>query len=189
MKKLTMILAATALAFPAAAGAQSQMRGPQGDVSLSQMQQRSAERFAALDANNDGRVTKAEMEAQREARRDARFDRLDTNDDGAISKAEMDAAREQRAAKRTERMANREGDAAKVRGKRGNRMGKGMRGGGFDRLDANNDGSVTLAEFQAPQIERFQRADANGDGVLTQAERQSARQAMRDQRRANRANR
>lgn len=188
MKKMTLMLAATALAIPAAAAAQPGPRAPQGDVTLEQMQQRSTERFQRLDRNGDGQVTKAEMEAQREARRDARFARMDTNNDGALTQAELETARDQRQKMRGERRgkrAERRGQPGQ-RGMRGMRMG---RGGGFDRLDANGNGSVTLAEFQAPQVERFQRIDANNDGTLTQAERQAAREQMRANRQNRRANR
>ena len=183
MKKLTLLLAAGALAIPAAAAAQPGPRAPQGDVTLAQMQQRSAEMFAKLDADGDGRVTTAEMAAQRQDRRDARFARVDANGDGALSKAEIEAARDQRQAKRAE---NGKGERMGKRG--GGKRGAMMRGG-LQRLDANGDGTVTLAEFQAPQVERFRRADANGDGTVTQAERQAAREAMREQRQARRGNR
>ncbi|WP_343345681.1 hypothetical protein WJT74_00715 [Sphingomicrobium sp. XHP0239] len=185
MKKMTLMLAATALAIPAAAAAQPNNRAPQGDVTLEQMQQRSAERFQRLDRNGDGQVSKAEMEAQREARRDARFARMDTNNDGALTQAELEAARDQRQQMRGERR----GDRAERRGQRGMRGMRMGRGGGFDRLDANGNGSITLAEFQAPQVERFQRIDTDNDGTLTQAERQAAREQMRANRQNRRANR
>jgi len=56
----------------------------------------------------------------------------------------------------------------------------GGKGGFLARLDANKDGKVTLAEFQAGPIAMFDRVDANKDGTITPAERQAARQAMRD---------
>jgi hypothetical protein len=36
--------------------------------------------------------------------------------------------------------------------------------------DANRDGQVTRAEFDAIRLQRFQAADSNGDGVLSEAE-------------------
>ena len=36
--------------------------------------------------------------------------------------------------------------------------------------DANRDGQVTRAEFDALRLQRFQAADTNGDGVLNEAE-------------------
>lgn len=187
MKKYTILAACAAFAFPAAAGAQQDR--PQGDVTLSEVQARAAERFAALDGNKDGRVTQAEITAAREARmaeRQARrFDRLDANDDGAVSEAEMQAARAARQAKRAERQ---DGESARRgRGQRGAmRGGRGI-GGGFDRLDANDDGAVTLAEYTAPMTQRFERVDADNNGTLTQAERQAARAAMRTERRQRRS--
>ena len=53
----------------------------------------------------------------------------------------------------------------------------------FEAMDANKDGSVTLAEFtaaQEKQIEkRFQKLDANGDGKLTKEELDSGRDRMK----------
>lgn len=37
----------------------------------------------------------------------------------------------------------------------------------FAEADANHDGQVSLAEFQAARAARFAKADRNGDGVLT----------------------
>ena len=180
MKKITLILAASALAIPAAGAAQPGPRGPQGDVTLEQMQQRSAQMFERLDANRDGQVTKAEIEAQREERRDQRFARIDANKDGALTQDELESARDQRQANRGERRGN--------RGLRGMRRGLGG-GDRFSRLDSDGNGTVSLTEFQAPQVQRFQRADADGDGVVTVAERQAAREATRGNRLERRQNR
>jgi hypothetical protein len=52
--------------------------------------------------------------------------------------------------------------------------GHGWRGGGaamFRSADANGDGVVTRAEYQAAVDARFARLDANGDGVLSPDER------------------
>ena len=37
----------------------------------------------------------------------------------------------------------------------------------FARLDANKDGAITKAEFDASAKARFQAADANKDGMLS----------------------
>ena len=49
----------------------------------------------------------------------------------------------------------------------------GWRGGGgmFRMADANGDGVVTRAEYQAAVDARFAQMDANGDGVLASDER------------------
>tara|TARA_Y100000815_G_C13046157_1_gene388768 strand:+ start:98 stop:328 length:231 start_codon:yes stop_codon:yes gene_type:complete len=56
------------------------------------------------------------------------------------------------------------------------------RGGGMmAKADTNGDGRLTLQEFQAHALARFDRADADSDGTVTQAERKAAREAMRAQ--------
>ena len=59
------------------------------------------------------------------------------------------------------------GIAAAQGGKHGERM--------FNRVDANSDGKITLAESQAFRSERFAKIDANGDGALTLDEIKSRR--------------
>ena len=54
------------------------------------MAQDTAVVFAALDANKDGQVSKAE--AEKNAQVTASFAQADTNHDGMLSKAEFDAA-------------------------------------------------------------------------------------------------
>lgn len=134
------------------------------------------------DANQDGVITEAEVRAHARER----FTKMDINNDGKIDQAEMTALREARQAKRAERMASRpearQGEAGerkggKWRGKRGG-DGEGMQRG-MMRLDTNNDGAISLAEFEAAAIERFKRQDTNNDGQVTKAERDAAREAMK----------
>lgn len=96
---------------------------------------------------------------------DGLFQRLDANHDGTLTKAEAEQA------------------AAQMGG-----QGGGGRGGRFaarmmDRLFAQGD-SVTLAQFEAQALARFDRQDLNHDGVVTGDERQQAR-AARGQERGN----
>ncbi len=49
------------------------------------------------------------------------------------------------------------------------------RGAGFFQADANSDGAVTRAEFDASGAARFTRLDANSDGQLTREERRAER--------------
>ena len=145
-----------------------------------------AKMFARLDTNNDGFVSKAEvdaLQAQRTAKVEQRADhfdpvklfaRLDANKDGKITQAEADAARNARAAAK--------GKAAPAH----------AGGGLFARLDTNKDGVVTKAEFDATaaqmhtRIEQaglhrgnraehmFDAADLNKDGKVSAAEMQQA---------------
>jgi Ca2+-binding EF-hand superfamily protein len=149
-----------------------------------------AQRFARLDANRDGQLTRPEFDAARAARAERRaaankpagtgarsgerfFARLDTNRDGAISQAEFQVRgqgaeeRAQRQAKRAQRVASRP--------QHGGRFGGKM----FELADANKDGRLTLQEAQSAALHHFDMADANKDGQVTRDERRHMRQQMR----------
>ncbi|RKF22522.1 hypothetical protein D6851_04690 [Altericroceibacterium spongiae] len=166
MRKLTLSIAAATVAL--AGGATLAFAQPKGggDFTREQAQERASSMFDRMDANGDGVLD----DADREAREKQRFERLDTDGDGSISPEEF-AARKQA-------------------GKRGSGMGRrghhGMRHGGpggsgpmFMMADANKDGTVTRAEFDAQALSMFSRMDTNGDGTVTADERKAARDAMR----------
>lgn len=111
-----------------------------------------AERFAAIDTNGDGAVSKAEAEAARAAK----FAEADANGDGALTLEEITAHRD------TER--------SEKRAKRQQAM--------FERGDKNGDGVITVDEFAKPG-KRFDRADADGDGLITQDEMKAAAEKRR----------
>ena len=112
--------------------------------------------FEALDTNNDGQLTRAEMEAHRAVR----FADTDTNGDGLLSLEELQAKGEERAQKRAARM--------------------------MDRLDANDDGLISeeeLSKMRSGRMGRmFDRVDSNGDGSISKAEFDTARQKMEERR-------
>jgi hypothetical protein len=97
-----MIFGAAALAAAILAGAPAMaQRGPQGPLTRDAYLAMQKERFAAMDANHDGIVTKEELTAQIAARMgnappadriDAMFRILDTDGDGKATTAEADAA-------------------------------------------------------------------------------------------------
>lgn len=171
--------------------APGKMRGPDanqdGVITQAEVRTQAQTMFARMDVNKDGKIDKAD----REARMAERFKKLDTDGSGEVSLAEMTAAREAREAKRAERMSMRaeagKGEpGARQGGKWRGGPGKGMRGGhgggmrgGMMRMDANKDGAITLAEFEAGALERFKRQDTNNDGQVTKAEREAAREAMK----------
>jgi Ca2+-binding EF-hand superfamily protein len=106
---------------------------------------RGAAMFERLDADKDGKITKAEMSAGRERM----FKRLDRNGDGVIDENEVEQARrviEDRAASAEARLS-----------------------GQWRRMDKDADGKVSAAEFQARSA-MFELADRNGDGVVTKDE-------------------
>lgn len=121
-------------------------------------------RFEELDANSDGKITQAEMEAHRAAR----FAAADTDGNGSLSASEMTATAEQRKADRAARMieridANGDGEVSQEELANGSKR----RGNGFDRMDANGDGEITKAEFEAAKEKRrafFEKRRHQNDG-------------------------
>lgn len=101
--------------------------------------------FEELDANGDGQITEAEMQAHMQAR----FDTADTDGDGKLSRDELSARMEARQAER--------------RAKRLDWM--------FENRDADGDGALTMEEMRAGRAERmFARIDADGDGAISREE-------------------
>lgn len=181
MKKLTIAISSVALMAGGAAYAQNADRADRNaDTTRAEVIERTAERFAKMDANDDGVISPDD----RDARAAQMFDRIDANGDGMVSRAEFDAHRAERAERRGERRAERQG-------RRGDRMarrgGRGQRGEMMlRRADTDGSGTVSQAEFQAAALARFDRVDADSDGIVTAAEKQAAREAMRSQRRERR---
>ena len=124
--RLGMMMAAAVLAAATPVWAQ------QGGLGL--------ERLRAMDANGDGAITRAEAAAVR----GAQFSRLDTDGDGYLSQAERSAAP----------------------------------GGGrlLSRIpDGDSDSRISRAEFMAAPYRGFDRLDADGDGTLSAQELEAAR--------------
>lgn len=106
------------------------------------------EMFDTIDADKDGKLTYAELEANRKAE----FDAADTNKDGALSADELQAralARfQEKLTERTQGMLDtmdNDGNGSLSQDEMGE--GPGMRN--FARIDADNDGSITKEEIQA----------------------------------------
>lgn len=186
------LLAGTALAAQAPV---AQTQPPMQVQSRAAVSARVQQQFARLDADRDGAITQAEIQARgagqqarlaaRQAKRAERqanraggaFDRFDANHDGSISRAEFDSVRQQRG-QRAGQLAQRRGNrfpGARMTGPFGGRM--------FAMADSNKDGRVTLQEAQSAALQRFDRVDANRDGQITPQERQQLRQQMRAQQR------
>jgi Ca2+-binding EF-hand superfamily protein len=109
------------------------------------------------DANDDGVVTRAEFQANR----DQIFGRLDRNRDGYVSAADS-AGRRLRAGRAAEAM---------------ERLTTGF--------DENGDGRVSRSEFVHGPALLFDQGDVNGDDRIDQAEMRSLREAV-EQRRSSR---
>ncbi|GGA08681.1 hypothetical protein GCM10011498_05750 [Amylibacter cionae] len=137
--------------------------------------------FERLDLNSDGFVDRAELIAAR----DARFDAMDADKDGAVTKEEAQAHRK---AMRAEMKAERtESGKDKKEGKEGRKdwgEKRADRGQMFDKLDTDNNGSLSKEEFEAAQMHHGKRdgrkahrgdrmmakMDANKDGKITRDE-------------------
>lgn len=121
------------------------------------------EMFDTIDADKDGKLSYAELEAHRKAE----FTAADTNGDGALSADELSAralARFQaKLAERTQAMLDtmdNDGSGSLSEDEMG--AGPGMRN--FARIDADNDGFVTKDEVQAGMQHRKKRGHGWGMG-------------------------
>ncbi len=110
--------------------------------------------FERMDADRNGEITRAEMDAARSDR----FAQIDADGSGVVTAEEFKAhvaerAKSDRAASRIDRM--------------------------IARYDQNGDGGLSLEEMPQPRGgDMFERLDADGDGVITEAEAEAARERM-----------
>jgi len=158
-----LILAGTAIALlgttPAFAQA-TQQQAPQ-QITRAQVSQQLDTEFKDLDANKDGKLSKAEIQAamtrraaeaqtQVNAQAKAVFDKLDTNHNGSISLTEFQAS---------EKISL---DPAKVDAR-------------IAQLDTNKDGVVSADEYRNGTLAQFDKADTNHDGVISAADQGASR--------------
>lgn len=110
--------------------------------------------FTAVDADKDGKVTQAELQAFRAAE----VAGIDADKDGKITAAELKAMHMVRLEARATEMADRM----------------------IARLDSDGDGALTAAELAARPAPAgmFDRIDADADGAVTEAEIAAAREKM-----------
>ena len=111
--------------------------------------------FETLDADGNGELTQAELQA----RGQERFAAADANGDGFLTQEELQARVGERASKRIERM--------------------------IERRDANADGQLSLEEMSPDEdriAERFARADKDGNGTISEAEFEEAMKKRRHHR-------
>ena len=118
---------------------------------ISRSRPHSKERFVeTYDADGDGIVTYAEFEAERQAGYNLR----DANRDGEVHEEEYVSEYEIRLKAQLEEQYNGQIDQAYVR---------------FNVLDKDEDGNMTLSEFNASGASIFNTLDTNGDGTIDDA--------------------
>lgn len=103
--------------------------------------------FEEIDADGNGEVTKAEIEAMK----DAHFAKADTDGDGKLTLEEMQARAREHANERAAQM--------------------------LERFDTDKDGALTKEEMPQPRRagKMFDRMDADGSGGISKAEFENAR--------------
>ena len=117
--------------------------------------------FDTLDADGNGQITLEEMEGQREQH----FAKIDTNGDGKLDKAEMVADAQARVEANVARMMKRfdkDGDGLlaedELPGPKGKRAAK-----MFERVDRDNSGGISKEEFAAARERMKKRAGKPDD--------------------------
>ena len=114
---------------------------------------------AFAQGGGSGMMQKDQTRAEAQQRTDMLFQMLDANHDGTVTRTEADQAL-------ANFQASRGGDDTGRRGGRLQRM--------IDEAFATSQ-SLTLQQFEAQSLARFDAADLNHDGIVTAAERQQAR--------------
>ena len=136
MKSLPLLLAAGLIGLTAAAAPADAHRG--------------LRLFDRADANKDGAVTRAEFDAAR----NARFAAIDANKDGALEVSELRAWRRAWPAR--------------------------FRDARFKALDGDGDGKLGVEEYVARRKAAFERIDADKDGAVDKAEFDAAFEKVRE---------
>ena len=187
----------------AAVTADAQRRAERFPIDIAEAKERAAERFAAVDANEDGSVSADEFLAAgpergrlggfAPGRRGAGMDRAGGGKEGRGAGRERgDGKRERRGAMR-ERMeaanediferADGDGDGALSKEEYGG-LGEARRQVAmqrmFERLDEDGDGLLAPAELGG-QVERLESLDADEDGKVTQSEMRGGRRDRAEQ--------
>lgn len=111
-----------------------------------------AERFEQMDVNKDGYLDRADREAKVAQQRAEFFKGADGNRDGRVTRDEFIVEQGARGAERQEKRAGRAQAAGKqmpVRQVPTEQQKIEFAGKAFDRMDANKDGALTRAEFDA----------------------------------------
>lgn len=160
-RNILVLAIAAAAAAPAAAQDTAAAQAPT-QMTRAEMAKNIDARFAAIDTNKDGVLSRDEIaavqskvleqaQAARQQRMETEFKKLDTDNNGSLSLAEFRlAAPPVRAGDTPEQV--------------------------IAEIDANKDGRVTPDEYRTGPLANFDRLDTNNDGTLTQQEAAAGRQ-------------
>ncbi len=145
------VAALFAATFATGAMAEKDPGGPDGRGAMM------LQMFDTIDADKDGKLTEAEIEAHRAAE----FAAADTNSDGMLNAEELTA---QRLARMT-------------------RMATDQTARMIERMDDNADGSLSAEEMSETMQERqFARLDRDEDGAISKAEAEDAGERFMERR-------
>jgi len=114
--------------------------------------------FSRIDTDKDGAISKAEFAVGR----DTMFQKLDANSDGAFTREEATAGAQAWRKKSTEAGKTMSPEREAKHKERAEKM--------FNDLDADKDGKITKAEFNAAGDKLFARMDVNADGKIVKGE-------------------
>lgn len=121
--------------------------------------------FERSDTDGDGFITRVEFDAGRAGM----FAAIDANKDGLLTQEEMKAARDAWRAKM-----GKPANDNQVTGQSADQTqadpAKKHHGGFMKRLDTNQDGQISAAEFAAGGEKMFARLDVNADGKIAKDE-------------------
>jgi len=162
-------LSATTLSFAGVAFARPGDGPAREPLTRADVESRTNEAFSRLDVNGDGVLGKAD----REAGFAEHFARADSDGNGQLSLAEASAARDARRTEWQDRVGERRrGDGPRGEGRMGRGDGRGPKGlAGFVlSADADGDRQISAAEFSSTALARFDRVDADNDGTITRDE-------------------
>ncbi len=141
-------------------------------------QAKAGERFDKMDVNNDGYVDQADRQAKVAQKRAEFFKGADNNRDGRVTRDEFIVEQGARSAERREQWAKRAQQRPQAAGKQAQarkapteqqqieRAGK-----AFDKMDANKDGALTRAEFDAFKPQHGRKGHGMGDAKMGPSKR------------------
>ncbi len=139
-----------------------------GLVEISEFVAGADERFAQMDQNSDGQITREEhkafMQAKHAKRRAKHFAKLDANNDGVISKDEFDAGGPKPGHFRRHRRHGPPPEGMMPHHMESDHIGAEAKSGSVEKP------AMDKATFEARARQRFARMDKNGDGALDPSE-------------------